>query len=151
MYEFCKNNIKMQENNGYLTKTICVMPKQKLSIQSHNFRSEHWVVLEGKALVILNDEEHYLNSGDSIDIPLKAKHSLQNPYDEELKIIEVQKERWKALQLGLPLDEIEDDLKELEAQKAEKMAQKEDLGKKGFGQQFLDYVDSVNEKNQEKF
>ena len=68
----------------------------------------------------------------------------------ERQIIEVQKERWKALQLGLPLDEIEDDLKELEAQKAEKMAQKEDLGKKGFGQQFLDYVDSVNEKNQEK-
>lgn len=81
----------MNSGNGYLTKTICVMPKQKLSIQSHNFRSEHWVVLEGKALVILNDEEHVLSSGDSIDIPIKAKHSLQNPYDEELKIIEVQK------------------------------------------------------------
>ena len=81
----------MNGGPGYLTKTICVMPKQKLSIQSHNHRSEHWVVLEGKALVILNDEEHYLESGDSIDIPVQAKHSLQNPYDSELKIIEVQK------------------------------------------------------------
>lgn len=80
----------MSEGDGYLTKTICVMPKQKLSVQSHNYRSEHWVVLEGKALVIKEDEEFYLNVGDSIDIPVKVKHSLQNPFDNELKIIEVQ-------------------------------------------------------------
>lgn len=81
----------MNSGEGYLTKTICVMPKQKLSIQSHNYRSEHWVVLEGTALVILDGKEHIVKSGDSIDIPLQAKHSLQNPYDEELKVIEVQK------------------------------------------------------------
>jgi mannose-1-phosphate guanylyltransferase/mannose-6-phosphate isomerase len=81
----------MNSGEGYLTKTICVLPKQKLSIQSHNHRSKHWVVLEGKALVLLDGKENYLESGDSIDIPLQAKHSLQNPYDTELKIIEVQK------------------------------------------------------------
>lgn len=81
----------MNSGDGYLTKTICVLPKQKLSIQSHNHRSEHWVVLEGKALVLLDGKENYLESGDSIDIPQQAKHSLQNPYDTELKIIEVQK------------------------------------------------------------
>ena len=81
----------MNSGEGYLTKTICVMPKQKLSVQSHNYRSEHWVVLEGVALVLLDGKEYIVNSGDSIDIPLKAKHSLQNPYDRELKIIEVQK------------------------------------------------------------
>ena len=81
----------MNSGEGYLTKTICVMPKQKLSIQSHNYRSEHWVVLEGKALVVLEDKEYIVEAGDSIDIPVKAKHSLQNPYDNELKIIEVQK------------------------------------------------------------
>ena len=81
----------MNSGKGYLTKTICVMPKQKLSIQSHNHRSEHWVVLEGRALVILNDKEYNIDAGESIDIPIQAKHSLQNPYDEELKIIEVQK------------------------------------------------------------
>ena len=81
----------MNRGKGYLTKTICVQPKQKLSIQSHNHRSEHWVVLEGKALVVKDEEKHYLKPGDSIDIPIQAKHSLQNPYDEELKIIEVQK------------------------------------------------------------
>ena len=81
----------LSEGEGYLTKVICVLPKQKLSIQSHNHRSEHWVVLEGKAKVILDNTENYLDPGQSIDIPLKAVHSLQNPYDTDLKIIEVQK------------------------------------------------------------
>ena len=81
----------MNSGEGYLTKTICVMPKQKLSLQSHNHRSEHWVVLEGTALVIKGDKEYNVYAGDSIDIPLGVKHSLQNPYDAELKIIEIQK------------------------------------------------------------
>jgi mannose-1-phosphate guanylyltransferase/mannose-6-phosphate isomerase len=81
----------LAEGEGYLTKVISVSPNQKLSIQSHNHRSEHWVVLEGKALVVLDGKEHYLNPGQSIDIAVEAKHSLQNPYDEKLKIIEVQK------------------------------------------------------------
>ncbi len=85
-YYTCLNN-----GEGYLTKTICVLPHHKLSIQSHNHRSEHWIVLEGKALVIKEDKEYNLYQGDSIDIPIGIKHSLQNPYDEELKIIEVQK------------------------------------------------------------
>lgn len=81
----------LAQGSGYLTKIISVSPKQKLSIQSHNHRSEHWVVLEGKALVILDGQKHNLEAGQSIDIPLKAIHSLQNPYNEELRIIEVQK------------------------------------------------------------
>lgn len=81
----------LNSGEGYLTKTICVMPKQKLSIQSHNHRSEHWVVLEGHALVVKDGKEYNIDAGDSIDIPLGVKHSLQNPYDNVLKIIEVQK------------------------------------------------------------
>lgn len=81
----------MNSGDGYLTKTICVMPKHKLSIQSHNHRSEHWVVLEGTALVLKDGKEYNVYAGDSIDIPLGVKHSLQNLYDEELKIIEIQK------------------------------------------------------------
>lgn len=81
----------MNSGDGYLTKIICVMPKHKLSVQSHNHRSEHWVVLEGTALVLKDGKEYNVYAGDSIDIPLGAKHSLQNPYDKELKIIEIQK------------------------------------------------------------
>ena len=81
----------IEGGEGYLIKKIQVNPKQKLSIQMHNHRSEHWVVISGRAKVILENEEFMLDAGQSIDIPLKAKHSLQNPYDEQLSIIEVQK------------------------------------------------------------
>ena len=81
----------LAEGNGFLTKMIQVNPGQKLSVQSHNFRSEHWVVLEGTAKVVLEGKELILSPGHSIDIPLKAIHSLQNPYSENVKVIEVQK------------------------------------------------------------
>ena len=76
---------------GFLTKIIHVNPGQKLSVQSHNHRSEHWVVLTGMAKVSLESKEMILSPEHSIDIPVKAIHSLENPYDEDLEIIEVQK------------------------------------------------------------
>lgn len=79
------------QGNGFLTKMIHVNPGQKLSVQSHNYRSEHWVVLEGTAKVVLEGKEHILSPGHSVDIAVKAIHSLQNPFEEDLKIIEVQK------------------------------------------------------------
>jgi len=79
------------QGKGFLTKIIHVNPGHKLSVQSHNHRSEHWVVLSGTAKVILDSEEHILQSGKSIDIPVKAVHSLQNPFEEDIEIIEVQK------------------------------------------------------------
>lgn len=79
------------QGDGFMTKIIHVNPAQKLSVQSHNFRSEHWVVLSGMAKVVLEGKELILSPGHSVDIPLKAIHSLQNPYKEDLKIIEVQK------------------------------------------------------------
>ena len=78
------------QGNGFLSKIIHVNPKQKLSVQSHNHRSEHWVVLSGTAKVVLGAKEMLLNSGHSVDIPVKAIHSLQNPFDEPVEVIEVQ-------------------------------------------------------------
>lgn len=79
------------QGKGFITKIIHVNQGQKLSVQSHNHRSEHWVVLSGTAFVKLDSEEHILKPGHSVDIPVKAIHSLQNPYNEDLEIIEVQK------------------------------------------------------------
>ncbi len=81
----------LNQGEGYLTKMICVSRKGQLSLQSHNHRSEHWVVLSGIARVTLDDKVYMLKAGSSIDIPIKAVHSLANPYDNELKIIEIQK------------------------------------------------------------
>ena len=90
----------LAQGDGFLTKMIHVNQGQKLSVQSHKFRSEHWVVLSGTAKVILEGKELILSPGHSIDIGVNAIHSLQNPYKEDLKIIEVQR--------GKPL--IEDDI-----------------------------------------
>ena len=78
------------QGEGFLSKIIHVNPKQKLSLQSHNHRSEHWVILSGTAKVVLGAKELILTSGHSVDIPIKAIHSLQNPYDEPVEVIEVQ-------------------------------------------------------------
>ena len=79
------------EGKGFISKIIHVNPGQKLSVQSHNHRSEHWVVLTGTAKVVLEGKDSILSPGHSIDIAVKEIHSLQNPYDEDLEIIEVQK------------------------------------------------------------
>ncbi len=79
------------EGKGFQTKLIHVNPGQQLSLQSHEYRSEHWVVLSGNAKVILEGKEHILSPGHSIDIAVKAIHSLQNPYETPIEIIEVQK------------------------------------------------------------
>ena len=79
------------EGNGYLIKTITVKPDQKLSVQRHNHRGEHWFVLEGTAKVVKGDKEVTLKEGEAIDIGVKEIHSLQNPYKTTLTIMEVQK------------------------------------------------------------
>jgi len=81
----------LQRGEGFLIKIIQVNPKAKLSLQMHYHRSEHWVVLSGIARVRKENEEIILNHGDSVDIPVTVKHSLENPGMIPLKIIEVQK------------------------------------------------------------
>ncbi len=81
----------MQQGEGFMTKCIVVNPDARLSLQRHKHRSEHWVVLEGKAKIIKNENEHTLSPGESIDIGVMEVHSLQNPYKKPLKILEVQK------------------------------------------------------------
>ena len=79
------------EGKGYLTKKIHVNPGQKLSIQSHNHRSEHWVVAIGTATVIKGDEILTLHTGQSVDLAIGEKHSLQNLTENDVEIIELQK------------------------------------------------------------
>jgi phosphoglucomutase len=71
-------------------KRITVMPGARLSLQSHRYRSEHWVVVSGSALVTLNDDQIPLKKGESIFIPIQTKHRLHNCGTEILEVIEVQ-------------------------------------------------------------
>ncbi len=80
----------LENGSGFLTKCITVYPNSKLSLQKHNHRSEHWIVLEGQATIIKGQKKYTLLPGESIDIDVKEIHSLQNLSSEEVKIIEVQ-------------------------------------------------------------
>ena len=78
------------QGNGFLTKKIHVNPHQKLSLQSHNHRSEHWVVALGNATVRKGEETFDLTVGQSVDIAVGEKHSLQNLSNDDVEIIELQ-------------------------------------------------------------
>ena len=80
----------LDDRERYKVKRLTVLPGQRLSYQKHAHRAEHWVVVEGFALVTLDAVSHELTAGDSIDIPLGAAHRVENPGDTDLVLIEVQ-------------------------------------------------------------
>ena len=80
----------LMEKESTKVKLIRVMPNQKLSLQKHNFRSEKWFVVQGKAKVTREDEQFTLELGDSINIEKKQIHSLENLESFPLEIIEIQ-------------------------------------------------------------
>ena len=69
---------------------IIVKPGQTLSLQMHNHRSEHWVVVNGTAKVEIDGKKIILHENQSSYIPLGSKHRLSNPGKIPLKLIEVQ-------------------------------------------------------------
>ena len=80
----------IDEGDRYKVKNIEVKPGSSLSLQVHHHRAEHWVVVEGTAMVQLNDAKQLLGENQSTFIPLGCKHRLSNPGKIPLKIIEVQ-------------------------------------------------------------
>lgn len=76
--------------NGFQVKRIMVKAGAQLSLQSHQHRSEHWIVISGVATVTRNEEVLTLQANQSTYIPMGAKHRLENRTQEPLMIIEVQ-------------------------------------------------------------
>jgi mannose-1-phosphate guanylyltransferase / mannose-6-phosphate isomerase len=75
---------------GFQVKRIKVKPGAALSLQSHNRRAEHWIVVRGTARVTRNNDVFELFANQSTYIPIGAKHRLENPGNEVLELIEVQ-------------------------------------------------------------
>ncbi len=80
----------LEEKTGFKVKRISVDPGGRLSLQSHKHRSEHWTVVNGVATVTVGADVVELARGRSIDIPLGAKHRLENLGSDQVDIIEVQ-------------------------------------------------------------
>lgn len=74
----------------YQVKRITVKPGEKLSIQMHHHRAEHWIVVSGTANVTVDGKDTLLSENQSIYIPLGAIHALENPGKIPLELIEVQ-------------------------------------------------------------
>lgn len=81
---------KLSIGERFQVKYIHVKPGGTLSLQSHNKRSEHWVVVEGTAKVTIDDNVKLVSEGQSVYVPLGAKHRLENPGKLPIVLIEVQ-------------------------------------------------------------
>ncbi len=82
--------VVLSEGPNYKVKRFLVNAGQRLSLQKHRKRQEHWFVVRGRALVTRDGRTVPLEKGESIDIPQGAVHRVENPGKEELVIIEVQ-------------------------------------------------------------
>ena len=80
----------LEEGAGYKIKRIVVNPEEKLSLQMHYRRSEHWVVVKGTAKVTIDNSEMIIHENESVYVPKSTLHRLENPARMPLEIIEVQ-------------------------------------------------------------
>ncbi|MCX5713840.1 MAG: mannose-1-phosphate guanylyltransferase/mannose-6-phosphate isomerase [Candidatus Omnitrophica bacterium] len=80
----------LQMGEGFKIKIVEIDPKKRLSLQRHAKRAEHWVVVCGTAKVTCGSQVKLVHSNESIYIPKFTKHRLENPGDNQLKIVEVQ-------------------------------------------------------------
>jgi mannose-1-phosphate guanylyltransferase/mannose-6-phosphate isomerase len=80
----------IDEGQRYQVKRIVVKPGQRLSLQKHFHRAEHWIVVRGTAEVGRDEETHLVHENESIYLPIGCKHRLINPGKIDLELIEVQ-------------------------------------------------------------
>ncbi|MEK6628595.1 MAG: mannose-1-phosphate guanylyltransferase/mannose-6-phosphate isomerase [Bdellovibrionota bacterium] len=80
----------LHDESYFKSKIIHVEAGQRISYQSHSRRAEHWILVKGEAIVILNDKEHILKQGEHIFIPQGAKHRILNRTNSIVEFIEVQ-------------------------------------------------------------
>ena len=81
----------LDEGADYKVKRIEVLPGKRLSYQRHAQRAEHWMVVRGAARVTLDGEELTVGEGETVDIAVGAAHRVENPGDEKLVFIEIQR------------------------------------------------------------
>ena len=84
------NYLSIAKEKSWQVKILEVDPGASLSLQKHHRRAEHWIVVQGTALVKIGAKETILSENQSIYIPIGVKHQLSNPGKLILRVIEVQ-------------------------------------------------------------
>ncbi|QGX61502.1 mannose-1-phosphate guanylyltransferase/mannose-6-phosphate isomerase [Alteromonas mediterranea] len=80
----------IDSGSRFQVKRITVKPGEKLSVQMHHHRAEHWIVVSGSANVTIDDSTQLVTENESVYIPIGAVHALENPGKIPLELIEVQ-------------------------------------------------------------
>jgi mannose-6-phosphate isomerase-like protein (cupin superfamily) len=75
---------------GYLVKRLCIRAGQRISLQRHHHRSEHWVVVSGRGTLVCDTQNHEATAGCTLLIPCGALHRA-SAGDQDLLIVEVQR------------------------------------------------------------
>ena len=83
-------NIEGGDHTGFKVKRIAVYPGKRLSLQSHNHRSEHWVIVKGLGKVQVGMDEIFLKKDQNVYIPVKTLHRIENIGEELLEFTETQ-------------------------------------------------------------
>jgi len=76
----------IEKNSQFIVKKLTIFPKHKISLQKHLFRSEHWTVVNGIATITLDNKSFVLKKNQSIYIPKKAIHRIENRTTKKLEI-----------------------------------------------------------------
>jgi mannose-6-phosphate isomerase len=84
----------LDEGEDFKVKRIEVLPGKRLSYQKHSQRAEHWVVVRGTAKVTLDGREIFVSAGQAIDIERGIAHRVENPGQDVLLFVEVQRGRY---------------------------------------------------------
>ena len=80
----------IERGSTWQVKRLEIKPNSSISLQMHKQRSEHWIIVDGKAKVEIDNEISILNSNESTYIPLGSRHRISNPGEKLLILIEVQ-------------------------------------------------------------
>lgn len=80
----------LHTDSRHQVKKLVVNPGMRLSLQSHKYRAEHWFIVSGSGLVQLENELIKVQQGNSVDIPVGAKHRITSTSDDPLVFVEVQ-------------------------------------------------------------
>jgi mannose-6-phosphate isomerase len=80
----------LSDDSSHKVKRLTVDPGQRLSLQRHARRSEHWFVVAGEGLVTIEGVAQIVGAGCAVDVPAGAAHRVENNGTSELVLIEVQ-------------------------------------------------------------
>ena len=82
--------VNLFEGKNFLVKELTLNSKSAISLQKHNYRSEHWVVTQGKPRITINKKKFFKKTNDTIFIPSGAVHRIENLYKKPVKVMEAQ-------------------------------------------------------------